>query len=271
MRDTVLCIPTRSVLSAETAECVERVVGESDGVLRVVRIAGVSDVCLARNRLLTAALDSFSDAKTVFCLDDDIVFEPSDMRRVVELSRWSGRPVSGVYGSISGQLCATRHPSLEPYEGKPTYLVGLGFCAIPMRRLLSVSAGLPRIQAGLEKIVPFCTSSPSECGTYWASDDYSLSRRLGGVILEAVGVGHVKAVPLRPDAESLIRIASGQPLNPEPTQYVRPLAFVALGGRDQHEPRCRDRDTPTSPFSAEETDQTQEQGEVGRRSEAQEH
>lgn len=180
---------------------------------------GCSDVALARNRLFTSALDhcdKHPNVDQILCIDDDMIWEPHVPLQLVEVARQTGRPASAVYANIGGRIAAAQLEGLEPDRlGRPTWLVGLGFCVIPVAALRVVAANLERCSVSDGTVIPFCTKGPQHKpggGYYWESEDFSISRRLGGVQLEALEVGHVKRLPIWPNQETIEAIANGQPL-----------------------------------------------------------
>lgn len=187
---------------------------------QVMQQSGISDVTLARNRLFTSAVDycdRFSQFDVVLCVDDDMVFDADVAHHIIETARTTGRPASAVYAAVDGHIAAAKLEGLQPDRlGRPTWLVGLGFCAIPIAALRALRATLAPVAINEhQRIYAFCTSGPSPDGRYWESEDFSLCRRLGGVQLEAAAVGHVKRIPIWPDDATLARVAEGKALPKE--------------------------------------------------------
>lgn len=180
---------------------------ERVGALRL-ELAGCSDVALARNLLYTAALDTAPDRITVFLfVDDDMSFTPAQARLVVEHAEETGRLCSGVYGGPQGDLAAMRR---DDGDG---WWVGLGFAAVQREQLSRVAQQLPRLTmraGGREQTVyPLCQSRMWERegrDARWMSEDFWLCEQLGGALLVKVPIGHLKTVPLYPDATTLDRV-----------------------------------------------------------------
>jgi hypothetical protein len=203
MKRTLILLPTYSGSpEQETQDSLKALKG-----VPVLRLPGCSDVTLARNRLLTQAVEMVranSEIETLLCLDDDIVFSVSDAEGVVNLSRNMRLPVSAVYTSVQQKICAMS------FELTGLHLAGMGFLAIPSVLLLELAERLEPCLGPEGDILPFCTSGPWFNGrrNIWQSDDYSFCRRLGGVYLAPIAVGHVKKVPLYPDEVSVQRAVS---------------------------------------------------------------
>lgn len=173
-----------------------------------MQLPGCSDVSLARNRLLSLALTNLSEMPNIdmlLLLDDDIVFGPDDAAQLVAKARELNAPVSAVYTNIQGFVCAKR-------MNNDMYLTGLGFMALPVEALVELSERLEACEGPEGPIFPFCTSGPAlERGKrIWESDDFSFCRRLGGVGLMPLAVGHCKNVPLYPDEDTIKRVANDE-------------------------------------------------------------
>lgn len=195
-RSIVVCTPTRDGLLPETRSAIEELTAL--GAERL-ELAGISDIALARNLLLSRVL-THTDKPTVLLVDDDIVFTAQDVHQLVELATETGDPVSAIYATNAGTVAATRK-----CPGSTRWLTGLGCMALPRAKLVELTEHLPKVKAlGRFDIWPFCTTGPM--GGEWSSEDYTFCRRLGGVRLAPVGVAHHKRVPIRPDPETIQRL-----------------------------------------------------------------
>lgn len=96
----------------------------------VACIAGCSDVCWARDKVLDTFLQG--KASRLFWIDSDIVWEPADFLRLLVLST-KYDVICGTYAQKNdAQTIVIRHPDLETFEINPHGLVkfqgaGLGF------------------------------------------------------------------------------------------------------------------------------------------------
>lgn len=184
---------------------------------RLVSLAGIADVALARNEVLTLALARNDSADVCLLVDDDMVFDIAAAAKLVGFARRTGKVHSGAYATKDGKLAATRFD----WDGRRTdglWMVGLGFCALPFGKLEALAQKLGTVIGPQGKqIVPFCQSAvvvpAHDQKARWCSEDYWLCRALGGVLLAPyVAAGHLKSVPLWPDDETLERLAQGVPL-----------------------------------------------------------
>jgi hypothetical protein len=174
----------------------------------VMQLPGCSDVSLARNRVLSLVLTNLSEFPTVdklLMVDDDIVFGPDDAEQLLAEAHVLNAPVSAVYTNAQGFVCARR-------MNNDLYLTGLGFFAMPLELLVELSERLEPCEGPEGPIFPFCTSGPAldRGKRIWESDDFSFCRRLGGVHLMPLAVGHCKTVPLYPDEETIRRVAADE-------------------------------------------------------------
>lgn len=174
---------------------------------------GLADVALARNIYMTRGLEiaKQSQRSVILLVDDDMKFDVETAQLLVDRARTSGAPVSAAYATANAHLAATTFNG-----GK--WLVGLGFLAVPVERLQALADSSPRVETvNGEFCHPFTWTGPERDGDrpFWLSEDYRLSQRLGGVILEPVAVGHVKQIPIYPDTKTLeeirARIPTGHP------------------------------------------------------------
>jgi len=160
---------------------------------------GASCVALARNLGLTSACEAFDQAPqadTLVMLDDDMSSSANDVAMLVTMSRKLGRPCSMTYTNSDGGLC---HAKLE---GTPLWVSGLGLLAIPRRMILALRSESPTFKSGRRAAVYAFTEAKMSDGL-WSSEDYTLTRRLGGVVLVPVGAGHLKVQSLHPNETQL--------------------------------------------------------------------
>ncbi len=189
---------------------------------------GSADVAYARNTALSMALRSITtwnrqrsevaadrdknphgDAPTLFdtvlMVDDDMAFTLEQAQELVSASRESGVPASAMYATMMGTLAATR---LYTPPGNPQrWLVGLGLLAIPFALLQEVAKRSEQFEAHGVEHVEFTWTAAYD--GVWCAEDYTLCRRLGGVHLLPIAVGHVKLMPIYPDEETVHLIATG--------------------------------------------------------------
>lgn len=214
----VVAIPTYAgQVRPECQESLDRLKGA-----HVVKLGNQSDVCQARSALYTHVVKHYRDrCDFVLLVDDDIRFSEEAAVDLLALCDLLLHAVSGVYCSTTKQLTASRSvPPLFDAQGKELWLAGLGFMAIPMVQFAELADSLEPVLLLNQWVHEFCTS-----GGYngrWEPDDYSLCRRLGGVHLAPIGVAHMKVCGLEPDAETLRRIAEGEPLDDDPNAPPEP-------------------------------------------------
>lgn len=208
MNKTLLVISTNRGLWPETLESVRAL---RNAGARLVQQEGSSDVSLARNHALSMAaialeLESGQSIDTILMVDDDIVFTTEDAQRLVDRCRETGGPCSGLYVQAGGQLAASRMPShCRTRPGGPmrpmrpgTWQVGLGFLAFSAAQLVELAERSPSFTLRGARLREFTRSGAID--EDYVSEDYCLSRRLGGVELLTLEVGHLKMIPLYPSA-----------------------------------------------------------------------
>lgn len=209
----VACVSYKGV-SRETQLAIQPLLAAG---AKLVATVGTADVALARNLLLTMCHERYLSAgeslDTLLLVDDDMVFTLDQAERLVDGARRDGLAHSACYATNRGDLAAT--PLNWDWSDRSRWMVGLGFCAMPCAALARlVHVARPVVGPDGKKIFPFCQSRT--LGDRWCSEDYWLCHRLGGVILEPIGVGHTKPIALYPDDETLRRIAEGEPLEGAP-------------------------------------------------------
>jgi len=185
----VLCVSWKG-LSEPTAALVEKL--EGLGASKMIYV-GVTDVSLARSMGFAAALNACEEKpelETMVLLDDDMAPTPEAVQELVDACRELGGPVSGVYGTNSGVVAATHRPG---FPVSKMWLVGLGFFAMPIRRLRELAAQVPQVHSFGKSFPVFCCTGihPKRPGE-WTSEDYWLCVELGGVRLEPIPANHYK-------------------------------------------------------------------------------
>jgi glycosyltransferase involved in cell wall biosynthesis len=178
-------------------------------------MGGESEVSWARNQSLTFASKKRDEYDVVMLIDDDIVdYTPEDVREICEKAHASRSPVTGVYLDRNGKPTLKRYhdPSGVPATGR--WVGGLGFCAIPMECIVILDSVSKLVHnARGEEVIAFTWTGIDEDSKAWLSEDIRLTKRLGGMLLHPVGVGHLKPIPLRPTAEQLAELSLGNPVD----------------------------------------------------------
>lgn len=251
-RTLIVCASHRGV-ELETQKCL--VACQQRGA-RLVSLAGIADVALARNEVLTLALARNDSADVCLLVDDDMVFDVAAAAKLVGFARRTGNVYSGAYATKDGKLAATRFD----WDGRRTdglWMVGLGFCALPFGKLEALAQKLGTVIGPQGKqIVPFCQSAvvvpAHDQKARWCSEDYWLCRALGGVLLAPyVAAGHLKSVPLWPDDETLERLAQGVPLqwDDSPAPPASPAPSVEATPAASSSPPATPPSSPSSSSS----------------------
>lgn len=200
----ILCC-TRSGVSIHTAKSIRALVNRG---ARDLVLDGITDVAMARNCALTAAADltrQHRDIALWLLVDDDMSFELQAAEQLCSAALESGHPTSGVYVSNNGRVMATVRP------GEPT-LTGLGFFALPSRRLLELADDSVTVLWGDNSVRVFCQSAVWHEGSIrvWRSEDYWLCMRLGDVQIAPVAAAHHRLVPLLPDGATVAQAARAE-------------------------------------------------------------
>lgn len=174
---------------------------------------GTADVALARSIALTAACEALREHRSrdmILMLDDDMLCTVDQAQTLVDHARETGVAASAMYATTIGTLAATKLPTPEGEAQR--WVAGLGTLAVPAALLLELERKSdPFTFSSDKKKYTAFTSSRAENGEWW-SEDYTLCRRLGGVHLLPIGVGHLKTIPIYPDEETIAAIATGRPL-----------------------------------------------------------
>ncbi len=175
----------------------------------VVLESGSADVSQARNIALSKvceALRAQPERDAVLMMDDDMEI-PTEVAHVLVVQALKRqRAVSAVYATLDARNAGGPWPESRGggffADGVRKWQMGLGCLVIPAKQLLELEATSESYEIrGLGVLTEF-TWSEAEKGE-WVAEDFRLCRRLGGVELVPVGVGHIKKVPLWPDDETI--------------------------------------------------------------------
>jgi hypothetical protein len=185
---------------------------------------GSPDIAYSRNIALTAALRFIAGANkqikedpefaeyepidTVLMVDDDMTFTVEQATELVEYTREHQVAASAMYATLAGTMAATR--MYTPPGNPQRWLVGCGLLAIPLALLQDLAKRSERFECLGQEHLEF-TWTAAHDGQWWA-EDYTLSRRLGGVHLLPLAIGHLKTVPCYPDAETVRRVSVNERL-----------------------------------------------------------
>lgn len=173
--------------------------------------SGAADVALARCLALSAACNALRAEPArdvVLMVDDDMVFTNEDCEQLAQHARRTGVAASAIYATLGGTVAATR---LQTTPGEAQrWAVGLGLLAIPRASLLELERQSEPFEFMGKPQFGFTWSAAAN-GIFW-SEDYTLSRRLGGVHLLPIGVGHLKTIPVYPDEDTIACIREGRRL-----------------------------------------------------------
>lgn len=218
MDRTLIVCASHYGLELQTQACVTAL--QKHGA-RLLSATGVADVALARNQVFTAALQSIArenlPTDVLLLVDDDVVFDLNAATKLVSLARETGEAWSAAYATKDSMLAAT------PLDWNAARLdglrmVGLGLCAVPLGKFTELAQKLGAVVGPSgQGVIPFCQCRvvvpEHDKVPRWCSEDYWFCRAIGGVRLAPhVAAGHLKTVPLWPDAETLRRLAEGIPL-----------------------------------------------------------
>ncbi len=135
---------------------------------------------------------------TLLMVDDDMAFSLEQAQALVDHARETGVGASAMYATMLGTLAATR---LETLSERQRWLVGLGLVALPLTAVQEVAKRSERFKSHGQDIVEFCWTAALNGA--WFAEDYTLCRRLGGVHLLPIGVGHLKVIPVYPDENTI--------------------------------------------------------------------
>ncbi len=182
-----------------------------------------TDIALSRNMALSAAVrDAKSTERYVLMLDDDIAFSLADVLdcyEALQIQPFAWRPlgdaalrqtgfnvpVAKIYMNADGTGAGVR---CRPDR----WLTGLGFVMVELG-FLKLLAAESQSFINYDGHLTYAFAQSGMIGKRWHSEDFWLTRRFGGVSL--VGkVGHVKPIPISPDAESMARFLTPNPDGP---------------------------------------------------------
>lgn len=205
-------IASNRSLSAPTHEFTQAV-----GV-RCTVVEGCSCTPLARCFTITKAIECGRDFDVALLMDDDMgVRRIEDVHQLVEAAAKLQRPVSGVYIGKTGQVMATELTSGSGPWQERRWLTGLGCFAVPMSLLRDLAAMSEVLALELGEFYAVTWAGPGNTDDgerKWFSEDYRLSKRLGGVTLAPISFGHQKPTLLYPDEASIQRLAQGHTFLP---------------------------------------------------------
>lgn len=210
MKHTMIVVSTNRGLHPVTLDAVREC---RNAGARLVTQSGASDVSLARNCALTIArkgLDLVEKQQgappinVIMMLDDDMAFGLADAQALVDRVRLTCAPASATYVQAGGMLSASIMPAQAATRRgdgllvmRPnSWQVGLGFMAFPAIELVTLAEQSDRFEFQGEEHWEFTRSGAID--GFYVSEDYCLSRRLGGVELLPLEVGHLKMHPLYP-------------------------------------------------------------------------
>lgn len=169
------------------------------------------DVALARNLALTKAIRVLEQSAydVILMIDDDMVFNTDQVQFIIERVRETKKAASGCYVLGNGYMAAQQMKS-------GLWQTGLGFLAIHRQALFKLANEVPVFAANKEAKFPtiqFTTTgfTTDAMGTqYFEPEDFCLTRRLGGVELLPIPIGHVKKRVLLPDVTQLEAFCKGE-------------------------------------------------------------
>lgn len=261
MKHTVIVCSSNRAVQEKTRHGIETLVNAG---AELVWQTGSADVAFARNMALTGALrhiatrnkaaaapkpSSFAlqydpggvtnppdPLDTILMVDDDMEFTLAQAQELVNHSRREGVAASAMYATTLGTLAATR--LYTPPGNQQRWLVGLGFLAIPLAVLQDVARRSEIFESHGEERVEFCWTAAYDGS--WCAEDYTLCRRLGGVHLLPMGVGHLKVLPVYPDDHTIALIRDNKRLPGDTEAKVlqridEPAMLAALKAKDSPE------------------------------------
>jgi hypothetical protein len=198
--------------------------------------SGLADVALARNVALTGACAGLRTTNTarkkhleelgltaseireryeaekrdmVLMVDDDMLFEPEQAQELIDHARATGVAASAIYATLASAIAGMRSPD-SPEGERQRWYTGLGLLAVPAEALFQLERDSERFELRIGTQTAF-TQSAMNAG-YWMSEDFTLCKRLGGVHLLPVSVGHLKTIPIYADEVTVARIRDSQAL-----------------------------------------------------------
>ena len=199
MKNTIVVMSSNREMERQTAESLTELA--KLGAIRLLE-SGSPDVAFSRCRALSWTCDQLREhpeRDMVLMVDDDMVIAGETAQIVVEQSRRLQIPCSAAYTTVNAMLAAERLPT-------GLWLAGLGCLAIPRAVLLDLEQRSESFENSGVVYSAFTWCGP-ENGK-WIAEDFRLCRRLGGVKLLPVMVGHVKKWELWPDDEAMAGIGA---------------------------------------------------------------
>ncbi len=201
MQNTLVLTSSNRLMEHQTTLAVQELVAAGAGYIEQ---RDTSDVSLARNIALSLAVRSMVDGphEAVLMIDDDMVFGRQHAEAAVAHALSRDAPTSACYVLPDGRLAAS-------HLAGDRWLTGLGFLCIPRSQLFALAAHSPKFRpfrGSKDWMVEFtksCADQMFEGELHWETEDYRLTRRLGGVELLPIAVGHVKKRVLLPDQSAL--------------------------------------------------------------------
>lgn len=240
-RTIVLCSYNRPI-QEPTRKAIQQMMAQGAAYMTQT---GSADVTLARNLALSGGCRALrqlnalraKQAKALFdtflMVDDDMQFEVHQAQRLIDHTRIFRRGASAMYATLHGTIAAARIDTPVSYDAgtlaalKSTgvqpqhWVTGLGLLAIPSCVVLELEEHLPKFlfpdladPARPEIQNTQFTQSGAVDGKWW-SEDYTLCKNLGGVHLLPIPVGHLKTIPIFPDAETVRKIRDGERFDDE--------------------------------------------------------
>lgn len=201
MKNTLVLVTSNRDVKKLTSRALAQLVAHGAGRLD---LDDVGDITLARNlgltRALTVMMGKASRFDVLLCVDDDMLFTVDQAQRLVDFVRAHDKPASGAYVLGTGAIAAQHFQ-------RDRWLTGCGFLAMHRLHLekLAIESQRGRPTAdSREWLFEFCTSGfrvralPEGEMLVWEPEDFSLTRRLGGVVLLPMSLGHVKPNVMRP-------------------------------------------------------------------------
>lgn len=191
MNNVLVVVSSNRGIDQHTLNCIRELVNAGAGY---VEQRGTTGVSLARNIALSQACEVLEQHRArfdvVLMIDDDMFFTLEDAKRVTDVARQTQGAASLAYANADGGMI-----------GKPIsatrWMCGLGFMAIPADLLLELRACSEEFKvASGRKCYAFTWSGPED--GRWMPEDYRLGKRLGGVLMLPIAIGHMKKVPVYP-------------------------------------------------------------------------
>lgn len=219
---------------------------------------GSPDIAFARNQSLSATCDAFRKydlADVALLCDDDMIGPLDSVQKLIDLARETGRPCSVVYATQDAHLAGARWKVdgvvQRTEAGRTLWLVGMGLVAIPRKCLLETEAKTASYKVRETVLSEFCTTGAVD--GEWIAEDYSFCKRLGGVLLQPIGFGHIKQTPLWPDQETLDLIDRDETLPGEADSDMKHVAWhdQLFPGEDAPTTHSRAVEPPPAPAALE--------------------